>query len=267
MIKKLIFKKLNGDVSVFQCLNDIHDVIDGKPPGNEQDLWINANQYAYGLGNGAVDSVRALGESILVNGIAYTKPTDQAAMNYYKLVEGEKFMTTWMFMVSKDQLPVYEVSDNTEDINETVADIYASIYEKIQKPFVVAGVMEFVHMKGAAIAKPPIENQNIFEYKEEYYPYKADLKNVSAAIVGVATKVEEITDEKLKKAIKKVVYYNPLESKSDTLTTHEHVLILNKTVLTIDEVRKQDATDVQHLFTDSIVKRCCLKVYAIGAIQ
>src|SRR3990167_2015351 len=262
---KFDFKKLGDFPATFECKNDIQDVIDGKKPENPDSLWLNTDSFSQGLGNGAIKNINSLGESIIINGVAYVKSTYQAASDYYKLAAGKKFMTSWIFLIRKEVKPSYQISADDKGQRCKVIDIYQAIYEKIKVPFVVSGVINFANLKAAAIAKAPILCENIFEHKETYYPYKIDLKNVSGAIVEVAANLANV-NENLGKKLKKVVYYNPLEIEAGRLTTHEHILILNKIVKAIEEVSQIDATDVQHLFTDSEVNSFNLNIYTINEI-
>ncbi len=266
------FKKISDKITRAACLNDIQDVIDGKRPENAEKLWTDAGNYSHGFGNGSVTDVNALGESVIFNGMAYTKSTDKSSPNYYQLSAGQKFMTSWIFLLPKNPTAQWlvtheQANPQSSNSSETLAitDIYQAIYEQIKKPFIVAGIVNFTRMKGAAIAKAPIENQNIFEHKDIYYPEKNQMEkeNVCSGIFGVAAEISAITDESLSHAIKKVVYYSPLDSGKTALTTHEHVLILNKKIKTIEEVTLEDAADVEHLFTDSTVQSFCLNIYEI----
>lgn len=261
------FEVLGNASTQFYCVNDIQDVIDGKRPENPEKLWMDAGNFSQGLGNGAIKDINALGESVIVNGVAYTKSADQSAADYYKLAANEKFMTSWVFMLSKEAQPTHKITYENGDKIFTLSEIYEIIYDKIRKPFVIAGVVQFAELKGSAIAKAPIDGKNIFDHKDVYYPYKADLKNVPAVVVGVAADIAEIKDDKLNSAMKKVVYYNPLEAGESNLTTHEHVLILNKNVDVIEKVTQADASDVQHLFTESTISNFCLNIYIINEIK
>lgn len=268
MTSEFIFNKISDDVTQFICVDDIQNVIDGRRPKNEDALWKNAQAYSYGLGNGAIERVDALGELVLINGVAYMKSTDSTSAQYYKLASGKKFMTSWIFLLPLGPVANFNVTSG-QDIQEslTLEVIYQRIYDKLKKPFAVTGIVNFSTMKGAAIAKSPIENQNIFDHKDIYYPNSVEFENVCAAVVGVVANVNAIADATLANAIKKVVYYNPLEAGAGSLTTHEHVLILKNNVSCIEDVSIDDATDVEHLFTESTITHFNFNVYEINRIQ
>ena len=267
MKKNFSFKEISNPSATFVCLNDIQDVIDGKKPTNPENLWMNAGDFSHGLGNGAIESINALGESIIVNGIAYTKSADQASPNYYQMIAGEKFMTSWVFMLSKEARPSYQVTCDKAQGSCSMLDIYDTIHAKVQQPFCVVGIIHCADFSGTAIAKAPIENLNIFEHKNIYYPSQVNEKNVTAVIVGVAADLSADMDPRLKQMLKKVVYYNPLESTPDALTTHEHALVLKNSVNSIEEVTQIMAVDVEHFFTDSKITDFNLNVYLIDDIE
>lgn len=226
MLKDLNFTLLNTNKTICTCINDIHDVIAGKPPEAGQQTWRSAKKYAYALGDGSLTTVQALGEAIIVNGVAYTKSTDQAAANYYQMAAGEELMTTWLFAIPQNAKPSYAVSDNGYDLNVSLNEIYAAIYATVQTAFVVVGCIEFAELAASAIAQAPIEGKNIFTHMDTYYPHQLNLTNTSGVIVGVAADMKNMQDHALKTKMEKVVYYNPLESEVSELSTHEHVLIL-----------------------------------------
>lgn len=265
MTAPFVFTKMTNKPTTFTCFDDIQHVIDGTPPQHE--FEINAEQYSYGLGNGSFDGLAGLGESIVVNGVAYAKSTNKALPGYYQLKSGTHCLTSWMFVLKANALPQWHVRAEGLQKPWTMMEVYQLIHEKINKPCVVTGVIEFAHLQGAAIAKAPIDHQNIFKCKETYYPFSVDLPHVHAAIVGVIADVQAIADPLLSAAMKKVVYFNPLEGHAQALTTHEHVLILNQSVSCIEDVVPEQATDVEHLFTESSILSVHLNVFEIDAID
>lgn len=268
MKNEFIYKKISDASTQFICIDDIQNVIDGRPPKSADKLWKNAQDYSFGLGNGALDNINGLGELVLINGEAYTKSTDNTSAQYYKLASSKKFMTSWIFLLPANPVANFNVTYEQTTLDGLTLDgIYQRIYDKLKKPFAVTGIVNFSTMKGAAIAKSPIENQNIFEHKDVYYPDSVEVKNVCAALVGVVANIEAIIDPTLADAIKKVVYYNPLEAAANLLTTHEHVLILKNNVARIEDVSIIDAADVEHLFTQSTITHFNLNVFEINHIQ
>lgn len=268
MKNEFIYKKISDADTQFICVDDIQHVIDGLRPENVDKLWQNAQEYSYGLGNGAIDNINALGELVLINGVAYTKSTDKTSAQYYQLASSKQFITSWIFLLPSNPVANFNVTYEQTTLNGlTLDDIYQRIYDKLKKPFAVTGIVNFSTMKGAAIAKSPIENQNIFEHKDIYYPDSVEVKNVCAALVGVVANVEAILDPTLADAIQKVVYYNPLEVGANFLTTHEHVLILKHNVARIEDVSITDAADVEHLFPQSAITHFSLNVFEINHIQ
>jgi len=246
----------------FYCINDIRDVIAGKRPKDPSKLWIKASDYAYGLGNGSMDTIQGLGEEVLINGVTYTKSADQAAKNYYQLSHGDKFMTTWAFLMSKEARPNFNLKSTQLKQPLTVLEIYHLIYQDIKKPFFITGSLQCDMLKSSAIAKAPIEGQNIFAHPNIYYPKTNSLKNQSVGMVGIVANLGELTPNFAQK-MHKVVYDNPLESKPDILTTHEHGILLKQIVNDIKDIPICAVKDIQHLFTETLVSAFHLNIYII----
>jgi hypothetical protein len=137
----------------FYCINDIRDVIAGKKPENPSKLWLKASDVAFGLGNGSMNTIQGLGEAVLINGVSYTKSTDQAAENYYQLAHGDRFMTTWAFLMSKEAQPNFKLKNTQLKKPLTILDIYHLIYQKLKNPFFITGVLQCEMLKSSAIAK------------------------------------------------------------------------------------------------------------------
>jgi hypothetical protein len=246
----------------FYCINDIRDVIAGKKPENPSKLWLKASDVAFGLGNGSMNTIQGLGEAVLINGVSYTKSTDQAAENYYQLAHGDRFMTTWAFLMSKEAQPNFKLKNTQLKKSLTILDIYHLIYQKLKNPFFITAVLQCEMLKSSAIAKAPIEGQNIFTHANIYYPKTNILKNQSVGLVGIVANIEKLTPNFAKK-MHRVVYDNSLENKLDSLTTHEHGVLLNQAVADINDIQIGEVKDIQHLFTDTLVSGFNLNIYII----
>jgi hypothetical protein len=81
-------------------------------------------------------------------------------------------------------------------------------------------------------------------------------------MVGIVANIEKLTPNFAKK-MHRVVYDNPLENKLDSLTTHEHGVLLNQAVADINDIQIGEVKDIQHLFTDTLVSGFNLNIYII----
>ena len=265
MSTRFSFKKISEQFNTFTCFDDIQHVIDGIKPQHE--IWIKTTDYSFGLGNGAFDNIHGIGESIIINGVAYAKSTNHDSPNYYQVVSGARCLTSWMFVLQKNPTPQFNMTHtHTGQHPLRLVDVYQIIHDRLKKPFVVTGVIHFSNLQGTAIAKAPIENENIFEHKDIYYPSTMDLAQVTGALVGVVADIPSITDPMLLEALKKVVYYNPLDATTGSLTTHEHVLLLKQPVTSMEAVVPDNASDVEHLFSQSTLLGFNLNVYILENI-
>ncbi len=246
---------LENGIAHFMCLNDIHDVIRGEKPEHPEHLWIDAGPYICGVGNGSFDTINGIGESVIVNGIAYVKTTDKTHNNYYTILHGKTFLTTWVFMLGKGSNPHYRIMGNTSP-TLALTDLYQQIYNETQQPFLITGKIHCETLNATAIAKAPIDGEDIFKHENIYYPQKTELNNVHGIVVGVVADMSKLTGE-LAEKMNKVVYFNPLEGKPGVLTTHEHALILND----------NSKVDVLHVFPQMVLLDFDLDVYLISDIE
>lgn len=249
----------------FYCINDVKDVIAGKKIQNPADLWLNANDYSYGLGDGSLDVIQDLGEAALVNGLAYTKQTNALSKSYYQMNSGQRFMTSWAFLMSKHARPNATIFSSNLSKAISVTKLYKLIAQQIKKPFFVVGIVHDKSLEEAAIAKAPIYGENIFTHQAIYYPHQNKLFNQSSCIIGVvASDVPAILAEKMSK----VVYVNPLEAADDdNLNTHTHVLSLTQKLHHLNEVVSATVTDVEHFFENTQVDAFNLNIYCIEDIE
>jgi len=215
----------------------IQDVIAGKRP---EERWILASSFAYAFEIGSPLGIETMGEMVAMNGRVYARsPQTQS------LISGDGLVTSGALIIPHDAEPSQQI--HRKGMGVTCEELY----KEIEGPAAFAGVMILSYLRGTAITKCPIFEENIFEHREEYYAkLPVELKNVSVAIVGAVGEIPQ------------VIYQNPF----DKSLVHSHVLVLGGWVDRIQEVREQDAKDVLHLFSNSIIDRISLDVYPIAEL-
>jgi len=251
-----------------RAYGDVNDVIAGEVP-EESNTWRRAADYRIGFGAGSPTDMEGLGEFMSLNGVAYAKNTNRAEPTYYETVSGTEFLTTASIFVPLDAEPNLRVTHRGFEDNPTTLDnLYGVIFEGTGgRPFVVAGLIEFENCETLAVSRAPINREPLFENREKYYEFGPESREGAVAVVmGIAGNFEMITDDGLRRDLARILYYNPYDISMDVVS-HAHALILNETPRDWRRVRPYQVNDVDHLLSQSTVRRAWLDVYVVGAVD
>ncbi len=133
-------------------------------------------------------------------------------------------------------------------------EFYEILFNKIKRPFTVAGCAELSYCRTISVTHSPIEKECIFDHKDKYYD-ENDIKenNVNIAFIGVVSDPQDKDLKDINNKLGSVLYYNPF-CKTRKLTSHTHALTLQKPEVNIENVHPHDAKDVLHLTDESILK-------------
>jgi hypothetical protein len=248
-------------------IGTVADVINADLPKELLHQRFDAANYAYGFELATPKTPSSIGDSILLNNLCYTTSTDDKSTDYQQLIYGKDFISGGMLFIPHEAKPSHHFTmpaDNTLDFMM----IYNEIYATVNQPFVFVGLAHFITLQGTAIGKPPIDKHNIFQCKEEYYPYPNSLlTHANAFVMGGATNYGNKHFEEANKELEVVLYKNPLDVSAE-LTYHAHLLLLRQAIDDFSQVSPDIATKVLHLFAEgstlSFIKG---DIYTVDAVD
>jgi hypothetical protein len=248
-------------------IGSVVDVIAGHVPNPLKEQRYSAHDYQYGFEIASPENFESLGEAILVNGYCFSRSTNSHASDFYKTLSGENFVTSGIFLIPLNAKPTYQVDVQFDKVC-SLDKLYHELFAQIKQPFALTGFVNFTQLHIAAIAKPPIHDQNIFDHAAMYYPFPSELLTEgSAFIVGA---VADYNDPKLKSILNQlevVLYRNPFD-KQHALTTHAHGVTLNQDIKQVSDITPAVVDEVIHVFSDkSELTSFRGEIFVIDAMQ
>jgi len=270
-------------------LGSVTDVIAGKINPSLKNKIFHAEDYAYGFEIGTPKDWESLGDTILVNNHLYTQSTDQQSSDFGKVISGEEFKSSGLFLIPHRAEPNAEFSYSSDSRTDLNSDLFLDfsqfqqeLYQKIQEPFAFIAQVLFKNLHANAISKPPIHAQNIFENTADYFKISPwDLKNQHAFIMGVVTNFEDQKLKNINQALSAALYHNPFEHhqehKQETqsqskniipLSSHTHGLCLKQCVSHPQDIVPSLAERVVHIFSEnSSIQKIQGQVFIISQMQ
>ncbi|MGE3953799.1 MAG: hypothetical protein AB7F31_01190 [Parachlamydiales bacterium] len=184
-----------------KIVGHIDHVLMGRVTKELKERWLDASAFLAAFEIGSPESMESLGETVVLNGTAYTQSTKT-----HQLIYGPRLLTTGLFILPKGSQPTATLTGG----GLTAADLYKLGYQKAGGPFAYTGLITFDQLEATFITAPPIHNEAIFDHKERYYALPPiHQKGGYAAIVGVATDFS--APYPLNKKLTSVLYKNPFE--------------------------------------------------------
>ena len=266
MLKLNLEATANAPVTIGH-IGKIANVIEGHVPDALKKMpFYQAHDYQCGFALASPDGLDSLGEALLVNDYCFTTSTKKHAASYLNLIYGKEFITPAFMLSPKEAKPTYRIKERFV-LPQSLNEVYLHLYEKIKRPFVIAGFIEFAQLKGTHIAKPPIYHENIFAHKSAYYPEASQTyQNAYAYVVGGVANFNTCDNLKLNKDLSFILYQNPFD-KQETITTHEHGLLLKKKITEVKNIKPDSIHKTVHIYSkDSLIKSIRGEIFVIAAI-
>ena len=249
-------------------VGDVKDVIAGRVPA-ESHRWIDADSFLLGFEAGSPEGMEGLGEFLAVNGTAYTKSTLEDSPRYYQVVHDDAFVTTGAVFLPPDSRPAARVTfgDDPSHGTITMAALYDELYHATgEQAYVVAGFVEFDTLETLAVSRAPIYGEDLFQNRSSYYRFGPQKTHrASTYLVGCAADFDAEPDPTRRDALGRVLYDNPYDTTTG-LTTHAHVLVLDEPLRSSRTIHPDAVTDVNHLLSQSTVRRARLHLYPISQL-
>lgn len=264
---ELKIKSLSAKPSRLAYIGSVVDVIKAYLPKNLENKRFSAKDFAAAFELGTPKDKHSLGECIALNGQCYTTSTDKNSPDYYKMIHGDSFMTSGIFILPKNNQPTYQLQQNFSKASD-VLSLYEQIYKTVKQACAFVGTVKFEDFHSTAVCKAPIDGRNIFEHKAEYYA-EPELreKNVIAFIMGVMADFADTEQAQVNKELEVVLYRNPFDV-SQALTHHAHILTLKNSVEKWQSIKPEDAQRSLHLFADgSTIKEINIDIFAISGLD
>lgn len=257
-------KKVSDEKQTGLFIGSVDDVIASRVKGELKERRFNAHDYLLGFEIGSPKDFSSLGETVITCGQCFTRSTDTSSSEYRKLIKGQTFVTSGVFLLPKTAEATHKAHYHSTRHPLELYDFYKELYTKVAGPMAFSGVINFLILHNQAIAKPPINGLNIFEHKDHFYPYPAVKQSiVSCYVVGVISD----PNDKIAKELACVLYHNPNEAKNK-LDYHAHGLLLEGTISKSSEFNPLLVTDCCHIYADSsIVLSADLDVYQLLSMR
>ncbi len=271
-------------------LGSVTDVIAGKISPSLKNKIFHAEDYAYGFEIGTPKNWESLGDTILVNNHIYTQSTDQQSPDFGKIITGEEFKTSGLFLIPHRAEPNAEFSYASPDSFLDFSQFQQELYQKIKQPFAFIAQVLFKNLHANAISNPPIHSHNIFENKADYFKISPwNLKNQQAFIMGVVTNFEDPKLKNINQALSAVLYHNPFEHEQENqqenqqknqqnkefqnknilpLSVHTHGLCLKQWISHPQDIVPSLAEKVVHIFSENTsIQKIQGQVFIISQMQ
>lgn len=247
-------------------IGSVKDVIAGHVAPSLAKKYYQAADYQYGFELASPKGLNSLGEAVLVNGHCFTRSTDKHSKHYLQTISGPTFLTSGLFVIPKGGQETYHLY-KVFAIPLSLAVLYDKLYAIIEQPFVMAGFVEFTQLHCTAIAKPPIYDEPIFNYRQQYYPHLPQiLRHQPTFIVGAVADFVHSKEKFLLQQMEVVLYHNPFETMQG-LTTHTHGLTLKHRLEKTNEITPEQVKEVWHVLADtSLVSSVRAEIYVIGEV-
>jgi len=266
-MEALKIKSTGAGPSRLAYIGSVVDVIKAHLPENLADKRFSAADFAAAFELGTPQNKHSLGECVVLNGQCYTTSTDKNSSDYYKMIHGDTFMTSGIFILPKNNKPTHQINQTFLKSCDILA-LYEQIYSTVKQAFAFVGTVTFENLHSTAICKAPIDGNNIFEHKAEYYakPERRE-KNTKAFIMGVMTDFAQTEQSEVNQELEVVLYRNPFDV-SQALTHHAHILTLKSTAKKWQDITPKDADCSLHLFADgSSVKEINIDIFVISGLD
>ncbi|MBM3207451.1 MAG: hypothetical protein FJZ57_02440 [Chlamydiae bacterium] len=259
-----IFKTGSKSITL-EYFGSVRDVIEGKITKEAKTTYFEAKEFNLGFECASPIDYRSLGESVLVNDRCFTKSTQADSEQYKKIIYGHEFISSgFVFISSCMPTHLAKMEEGYTDLDT----LLIWLFDKIRTPFVISGFIKFERLNGIYIVKPPIENKNIFENKEVYYPDKIEeYEDVYGYVIGVVSDPTETRLAELNQKLRVCLYENPIDSPIE-LIKHIHVLTLAKKSSHKDQIIPGNVTDCLHLVSKNTkIKGFDLELYTIDDVS
>jgi len=266
-MKNIKINRLSKKKNTLAYIGSVGNVIAGIIPEELKSRRFNASKVKFGFELGSPQGIYNMGECIIMNSLIYSSRTDTTRKDRNPLMWGPEFVTSGIFLVPSKCEANLEISYCSLDKIFKLKDIYSIIYERVRKPFFIAGCIEFEQLRSHSITYSPIEKENIFTNEKKYYDEEEhkDL-NMNIAFNGVVSDMTNIVENEINEKLKTVLYYNPYNKQSDELISHTHAAVLNSPIVEISEVKPNNVKDVIHIMDDSVLRYIKAKVFCIDNI-
>ncbi len=260
-------KELSKNKNTLAYIGSVDNVIAGIIPEELKSRRFNASKVKFGFELGSPQGIYNMGECIVMNSLIYSSRTDKTRKERDPLMWGPEFVTSGIFLVPANCEANLEISYCSLDNILKLKDIYSQIYDKVRKPFFIAGCVEFDLLRSHSITYSPIEKENIFTNEKKYFTEDEHKdRNMNIAFNGVVSDMTNMVESEINKKLKTVLYYNPYNKQSDELISHTHAAILNSPIVEISEVKPNNVKDVIHIMDDSLLRYIKAKVFCIDDI-
>ncbi len=265
----LKIKKTGASSCAMGHIGSVADVIAGHLPTKLATKRFSAPDYAYGFELASTNDKEALGEAIIINDICYTTATNKEAANYFQLTTSQDFLTGGIFIIPRDCNPGYIADYPMQGGTLSFEDFYRHLYQAVKKPLAFVALVEFDDFHSVAIGRPPIDNKPIFDNMDYYYPFPPTQENaVSALVIGALTDYNDPELTAINKELEVVLYHNPMDEKTFSLTHHAHALTLTQMPTSLLEVTPAMAKQVRHLLIEnSTIRSIHADIYPIHAMK
>jgi len=259
--------KLSDKKNLLSSIGSVDNVIKGVVPDELKDRRFLAADFQFGFELGSPQGILNMGECILFNDLLYSSRTDATRAERDPLMWGPEFVTSGIFLVTKENEPNYQASYCSIDESLPLRDFYTRIYAHTGLPFAVAGCAELALLNSRSITYSPIEKENIFEHEDKYYTEDAHHDpHRSIAFVGVVSDFANSKEQQINDQLRKVLYYNPFNKQSGDLVSHTHAAVLSRPIVDIRDVHPGHVQDVIHLMDDSLIRYAKAAVFTIEDI-
>ncbi len=267
LMEFFFIKELSKNKNTLAYIGSVDNVIAGIIPEELKNRRFNASKVKFGFELGSPQGIYNMGECIVMNSLIYSSRTDKTRKERDPLMWGPEFVTSGIFLVPSNCEANLEISYCSLDNILKLKDIYSQIYDKVRKPFFIAGCVEFDLLRSHSITYSPIEKENIFTNEKKYFTEDEHKdRNMNIAFNGVVSDMTNIVESEINKKLKTVLYYNPYNKQNDELISHTHAAILNSPIVEISEVKPNNVKDVIHIMDDSLLRYIKAKIFCIDDI-
>lgn len=260
------FNDIHPEAQTSYAIGSVEDVIAGRITEKLKNKSFNANDFLHGFELASPLSLESMGEAVMTGGVCYAHDTSQEQRG---LLAGERFFTSGLFVLKKTAKANLTLKLHKSDEGLPMASLYARIFEKVKQPFTFAGHIHYQNLHSTCIEAPPIDNKNIFQHRDYYYPNPTsnDAEQPSFTM-GVACQFDKLKNTPLHDALKVVLYLNPFEKERHHLSMHAHCLTLTDDSPSKLPILKDRVLDVRHVINDeSIVSHAQLDIFIIGDVK
>jgi len=222
-------------------------------------LYLDAQQMQFGLGSGAIGGWEGLGDTLVVNGLAWVRTTNVQSPRYHETVSNRYFQSNAF---------VYVPPGRSTDISwkatkeTTISKVWEDLAAKYPDGIMLAGYVHFSQLYVIAIAKPAIDGKPVAKNATYYYTRPMEsIRDTWAYVVGVAGKPSAIRPDHA--AVTRLL---PLASNRDGQgRSLAHVLLLKSAPENFQlPPARENVVAVGQLVTSSVVVQGELKLYPIS---